>query len=94
MTVLLGPGGQSGSELVELVGSHPAAREQRLVDRAIRRVVEQDAVRFLAVASAAARLLDVLLERGRRLVVDDVADVGLVDSESERVGGNHHRTVS
>ncbi len=37
----------------------------------------------------AARLLDVRLGRARHLVVDDVADVGLVDAEAEGVGREH-----
>ena len=48
----------------------------------------------VAVAPAAAGFLDVLFEGGRLLVVEDVADVGLVDAESEGVGGHHHAALA
>ena len=51
--------------------------------------IEQHAVRRLAVAAGAAGLLVVGLERAREVVVDDEAQVGLVDAEAEGVGRDH-----
>src|SRR5207249_2607027 len=52
-------------------------------------VEEEDTARAVAVTPGAPGLLQVALERGRRLVVDDVADVRLVDAETEGAGRHH-----
>jgi hypothetical protein len=43
----------------------------------------------MAVAPGAPGFLEVALERRRRLVVNDVADVRLVDAEAERARRDH-----
>ena len=45
---------------------------------------------MLAVASGAAGFLVIGFEAAGHLVVDDEADVGLVDAHAERVGRHHH----
>jgi len=57
----------------------------------VRPVVQQDALRCLAVASGAPCLLIVRLHRARHLVVDDKPHVGFVDAHAERVRRDHHR---
>src|SRR5262249_31972305 len=84
------PRRQCAAELVELVRTHAALLQQRFADGAVVLVVEQDAVGLLPVAAGAAGFLHVLLERCRRLVVDDVADIGLVDAQAEGAGRDHH----
>jgi hypothetical protein len=59
------------------------------VDLAVLWIVQQDAVGAAPVAAGATRLLHVLLQRRRRLVVDDEADVGLVDAETEGARRDH-----
>ena len=54
------------------------------------RRVQEDAVRRLAVPPGPARLLVVGLQAFGHVVVDHVADVGLVDAHAEGVGGHHH----
>src|SRR4029079_12888474 len=93
LPLLARPRGERGAHLVELIGAHAALREQGLVDAALLGIVEEDAVGAAPVASGAARLLHVLLERRGRLVVDDVADVGLVDAETEGAGRDHDRAA-
>ncbi len=66
-----------------VIGTDATLLQQRLVNRAIVLVVQQDAIRLLSVTAGAAGFLDVLLERCGRLIVDDVADVGLVDAEAK-----------
>ncbi len=61
---------------------------KRSVSRYLR--VEVDvAVGRQSVAAGAADLLDVGLEVARRVVVDDGADVGLVDAHAERHRRHH-----
>ena len=55
--------------------------------------VERDALGRLAVAAGAADLLPVGLDRRRRIGVDDVAHVGLVDAHAEGDGRDHHGGV-
>src|SRR5262245_41271910 len=45
----------------------------------------------MAVASSSADLLDILLERTGGLVMQDVADVGLVDAHAKRGGRDHDK---
>src|SRR2546429_8010102 len=60
-----------------------------LLDLEVALVEEEDTARAVAVTPGAPGLLQVALERGRRLVVDDVADVRLVDAETEGAGRHH-----
>src|SRR2546428_11126527 len=60
-----------------------------LLDLEVALVEEEDAARAVAVAPGAPGLLQVPLERGRRLVMDDEADVRLVDAEAEGAGRHH-----
>src|SRR2546428_6835993 len=60
-----------------------------LLDLEVALVEEEDAARAVAVAPRASGLLQVPLERGRRLVMDDEADVRLVDAEAEGAGRHH-----
>ena len=55
--------------------------------------VEGDALGRLAVASGAADLLPIGLDRGRRIGVDHEAHVRLVDAHAEGDGRHHHRLV-
>ena len=50
-------------------------------------MIEHQAARGLAVAAGAARLLVIGLQAAGQIVVDDEADVGLVDAHAEGVGG-------
>ncbi len=66
-----------------------AAAGKEALDALVFRAVEKDGAGGLAVAAGAAGLLVVRLERIGELVVVDEADVGLVDAEAERLGGDH-----
>src|SRR4029077_15715531 len=63
--------------------------EEMFLDREIALVEEENAARRMAVAAGAASLLEIALERRGRLVMHDVADVGLVDAEAERARRDH-----
>ena len=60
-----------------------------LLDLQIALVEEEHAACGVAVTARPSGLLQVALERRRRLVVHDVADVGLVDAEAEGAGRHH-----
>src|SRR4029453_11961294 len=75
-------------------GREARKREEMLLDLEIALVEEEDAAGRVAVAPRAAGLLEVALERRRRLIVDDVADVGLVDAEAERARRHHHDALA
>jgi hypothetical protein len=68
--------------------------EEVLLDRDVVRLEQQHAAGGLAVAAGAPRLLHVRLGRAGHVVVDDVADVGLVDAQAEGVGGDHHHLAT
>ena len=81
---------------VEALGDHARLRlgrvrllEEVFLDGQVVGLVQQHAARWLAIASGASRLLHVRLGRPGHLVMDDVADVGLVDAQPERVGRQH-----
>ena len=57
----------------------------------IPRAEEEDAVRRLPVPPGPAGLLVIGLQAFGHVVVDHVADVGLVNAHAEGVGGHHHR---
>ena len=65
-----------------------AAVEEEELDVAVLGQVEEHAARRLAVAAGAAGFLVVGLERARQVVVEDEADVRLVDPQAEGVGGD------
>ena len=71
-----------------------AAAEEEALDALVLGLVEQDAVGGLAVAAGAPGLLVVALERAGEVVVDDEADVLLVDAEAERVGRDHQARLA
>ena len=81
---------QRAVQVGDVVLGRIAAGEEELLHRLVAVQEEQRAVGRLAVAAGAARLLVVGVEPGRHLVVQDEADVGLVDAEAEGVGGDHH----
>src|SRR5207249_8618157 len=83
------PGGERPPEAPEQRRRQPREREQVLLDLQVRLVEEKDALRAVAVAPGAPRLLEVALERCGRLVVDDVADVRLVYAEAEAARRDH-----
>ena len=62
-----------------------------LLDIEVGRVKREDTVRRSPVASGAPDLLNVLLQRTGSLVVDDVANVRLVDSHAEGAGRDHNQ---
>src|SRR6185503_12417024 len=68
----------------------PPALDERQLRAAILRPVEERCPRRLAVTPGASRLLIVGVERSGHVVVDDEADVLLVDAHAEGVG-RHHR---
>ena len=71
-----------------------AAAEEEALDALVLGLVEQHAVGGHAVAAGAAGLLVVALERAREVVVDDEAQVLLVDAEAERVGRDHQARLA
>ena len=75
--------------LTDLTLRRVRAREEVLLDRDVVGREQQHAARGLAVAAAAAGFLGVRLERAGHVIVEDVADVRLVDAEAERVGRDH-----
>ena len=67
----------------------PAAEEEGL-GPPFQPLGEEHAARRLAVPPGAPRLLVVRLQRARQVVVDDEADIRLVDPHAEGVGGHDH----
>ena len=65
-----------------------------LLDVAVGGVVEHQAAGRLAVAAGAARLLVIRLQAAGDVVVDDEADVGLVDAHAEGVRGHDDLAAS
>ena len=64
------------------------AFDEPFLDVAVGGVVEQEALRRLAVAAGAPRLLVIALQRARQVVVDDEPHVALVDPHPEGGGGD------
>ena len=62
--------------------------DKELLDEAVLIAEENHAARGLAVAASAAGLLVIGFERAGHVVMDDEADVGLVDAHAESVGGD------
>src|SRR6266478_3431360 len=60
-----------------------------LLDFEVGRVEQEDAVGGVPVASGAPDLLNILLQRPRSLVVQDVTDVRLVDAHAEGACCDH-----
>ncbi len=73
----------------DLVGGRITAGEEELLHALVLDVVQQRALRRAAVAPRAPGLLVIRLEACRQVVVHHEPDVGLVDAEAERVGGDH-----
>ena len=71
---------------------HLVLFDQSAVCRKISFVPEQQGGGFFAVASRATGLLRIIIQANKRRMVDNEADVGNVDTQTEGVGGNHlHR---
>src|SRR5207244_2114356 len=83
------PGRERAAEAAEERRRESREREQMLLDLQIALVEEEHAARGGAVTARPSRRLQVALERRRRLVVHDVADVRLVDAEAEGAGRHH-----
>ena len=77
-------------DLVHRVGRGIFIINEHFLELAVAEGVEQHAVGGLAVAAGAAGLLVVGFDRPRHVEVDDRADVGLVHSHPEGVGGDDH----
>ncbi len=78
----------SAGDAGEFGGHGVVALEEEIVHLAVGVAVEQDGAGGVAVAAGAADLLVVGLDRGGQGVVDDGADVGLVDAHAEGDGGD------
>ena len=91
---LVAPGVQALGHGAGLVLGGVRFLEEVLLDGDVVRLEQQHAAGGLAVAAGAPRLLHVRLGRAGHVVVDDVADVGLVDAEAEGVGGDHHHLAT
>ena len=87
--LLARPGGERGLEPVEVADGRTAQGLKPLLDLEVGRVEQQDAVRRPPVASGAPDLLYVLFERAGSLVMDDVANVRLVDPHAEGARRDH-----
>ena len=85
-------------EEIERAGHEFRLRVGAVEEEALRVVVapevNQDAARGIAIATGAAGLLIVRLERPRHVVVEHEADVGLVDAHPERVRRDQHVDLS
>ena len=79
--------------VVERFVGRVAAVDQKAAHAKVVAVPQQVAARRIAIATRAARLLVVGLDALGHVVVDHVANVGLVDAHAKGVGGNHHLDV-
>ena len=68
--------------------------DEAAVDGKIVLVPEQQGGGFFAVASRATGLLRIIIQANKRRMVDNEADVGNVDTQTEGVGGHHHLYLS
>ena len=87
---LVAPGVKALGHRAGLVLGRVRFLQEVLLDRDVVGLEQQHATGRLVVAPGAPGLLDVRLRRAGHLVVDDVADVRLVDAQAEGVGGDHH----
>src|SRR5262245_23959384 len=84
-----GPGHERGFEALEVPHARTAEPLKVLVDFEVGRIEQQNALCRMAVTSGAPDLLDILLQRAWGLVMQDVADVGLVDAHAKGGGRDH-----
>jgi len=90
--LLGGPGGERGLKALQMPDVWAAEALKPLLDFKIGRVEQEDAVRGLPVATGAADLLNILLKGAGSVVVEDVANVRLVDAHTEGAGGHHDQS--
>ena len=83
------PGGECVSEPLQVPHARTAQSLKPLLDRKVALVEEEDAAGRVAVAAGAPHLLEVPLQGPGRVIVDDVADVRLVDPEAEGARRHH-----
>src|SRR5262245_6100242 len=83
------PGHERGFEPLEVADARAALPLKVLVDFKVGRIEQQNALCRMAVASGASDLLDILLQRAWGLVMQDVADIGLVDAHAEGGSRDH-----
>ena len=83
------PSRERGLEPIQMPNAWTTERLQVLLDFEVGRVEQEDAVGRVPVASGAADFLNILLQRSGSLVMQDVANVRLVDAHSERARCNH-----
>ena len=77
------PGGERGLKPLQMPHAWAALRLKVLVDFKVGGVEQENAVRRAAVATRATDLLNILLQGSGSLVMQDVADVRLVDAHAE-----------
>src|SRR5580765_5709405 len=85
---------ERAAEATEERGREAGEREEVLLDLEVALVEEEDAARRVPIATGPAGLLEIALERRGRLVVDDVADVRLVDAETDGARRDHDDLLS
>ena len=90
--MLARPSGERGLKPLQMPNAGTAERLKVLLDCEVGGVEQEDAVGGAPVASGAPDLLNVLLQRTGGLVVQDVADVRLVDAHAE--GGRRDHDLS
>jgi hypothetical protein len=83
------PSGKRVFQTLQMPNAWTTERLKVFLDFEVRGVEQEDAVGGVPVASGAPDLLNILLQRPRSLVVEDVADVGFVDAHAERARGHH-----
>ena len=79
--------------IVECLVGSIAAVYQKAAHAKIVAVPQQVTAGRVAIAAGAARFLIVGLDALGHVVMDDIANVGLVDAHAKGVGGNHHLNV-
>src|SRR5262245_34596976 len=83
------PGHERGFEPLQMPDAWAALPLKVLVDFKVGRIEQQNALCRMTVASRPASLLDILFQRAGSLVMQDVADVGLVDAHAKGRGRDH-----
>ena len=83
-----GNAGQCGEHGTELIEARIAAGKEVCLDALVFEAIKEDGSGGVAIATSAAGLLGVGFQGVRKLVVEDEADVGLVDAEAEGFGGD------
>jgi hypothetical protein len=81
--LLARPGGERVFQALQMPNAWTAERLEVLLDFEVGGVEQEDAVGGVPVASGAPDLLNILLKRTGGLVMQNVADVGFVDTHAE-----------